>query len=81
MQNLFIAKFIKTAITPKGKRRRTAGGNSVQPKTKAPNEPPPAAPAPTPPHAERNSFAGFYCVLAGLLALLLLLLLLMRRRK
>ena len=79
-QNLFIAKFIKAAITPKGKRRRTAGGNSVQTKTVAPKGPQPA-PVPQPPPPERNSFAGFYFVLAGLLALLLLLLLLMRRRK
>ena len=36
VQTLFMAKFIKAAITPKGKRRRTAGGSAPPPAKAAP---------------------------------------------
>ncbi len=86
VQALFMAKFIKAAITPKGKRRRTTGTTSIKPEPKPEPEPEQqetTVAAATPPPASEEpppSSSHFYYGLAIILILLLILLLLMRRR-
>ncbi len=87
VQALFMAKFIKAAITPKGKRRRTTGTTSTKPKPEPEPEPKPepqeVAAINTPPPASEeppSTSSHFYYGLAIILILLLILLFLMRRR-